>query len=88
MLPHTRDTGVFAFHREAFESGEPARFAVNYQGDGLDNYFHLSARRVGPGLLVSFTDTAEASRTEVEVALRASQTRERQLNQDLARTNQ
>jgi PAS domain S-box-containing protein len=74
--PHTLDTGVFAFHRAAFESGEPARLNVNYQGDGLDNYFQLSARRVGTGLLVSFTDTADAARTEVELALRASQTRE------------
>jgi hypothetical protein len=45
--PHTLDTGVFAFHRTAYESGEPAWLNVNYQGDGLDNYFHLSARRVG-----------------------------------------
>ena len=75
--PHTRETGVFAFHRDAFESGEPARMAVNYQGDGLDNYFHLAARRVGPGLLVSFTDTAEQPRTPVEEALRESQAAER-----------
>jgi len=74
--PHTLNTGVFAFHRDAFESGEPATLAVNYQGDGLDNYFRLSARRVGQGLLVSFSDTADAARTEVEVALRASQTEE------------
>jgi signal transduction histidine kinase len=71
--PHSLDTGVFAFHRDAFESGELATLAVNYQGDGLDNYFRLSARRVGQGLLVSFTDTADAARTEVELALRASQ---------------
>ena len=74
--PHTLATGVFAFHRDAFESGTPAQLSVNYQGDGLDNYFHLSARRVGQGLLVSFTDTADAARTEVELALRASQTQE------------
>ena len=74
--PHTLATGVFAFHREAYETGEPARLKVNYQGDGLDNYFHLAARRVGQGLLVSFTDTADAARTEVELALRASQTQE------------
>jgi len=71
--PHTLATGVFAFHRQAFEAGEPAQLKVNYQGDGLDNYFHLAARRVGQGLLVSFTDTADAARTEVELALRASQ---------------
>ncbi|OGX87936.1 PAS domain-containing protein [Hymenobacter coccineus] len=74
--PHTLETGVFAFHRQAFESGEPAQLQVNYQGDGLDNYFQLSAQRVGPGLLVSFTDTADRPRSSVEVALRESQARE------------
>ncbi|UOQ69718.1 PAS domain-containing protein [Hymenobacter volaticus] len=75
--PHTLATGVFAFHRDAFESSAPARMNVNYQADGLDNYFQLSARRVGQGLLVSFTDTADAARTEVELALRVSQAQER-----------
>jgi signal transduction histidine kinase len=76
-FPHTLDTGVFAFHRDAFETGQPARLDVNYQGDGLDNYFRLSAQRVGPLLLVSFTDTADHTRSAVELALRESQTRER-----------
>ena len=75
--PHTLETGVFAFHRDAFESGQPLRMDVNYQGDGLDNYFQLSARRVGQGLLVSFHDTAGHARTPVEEALRESQARER-----------
>jgi signal transduction histidine kinase len=75
--PHTVDTGVFAFHRDAFETSQAARMDVNYQGDGLDNYFRLSAQRVGPLLLVSFTDTAEEARSAVEMALRESQSRER-----------
>jgi len=73
LYPHTWASGVFAFHRQAFDSGEPARFQANYQADGLDNYFRLSAQRVGQGLLVSFSDTADTDRSEVEVALRASQ---------------
>ncbi len=77
LYPHTYETGSFAFHREAFESGQPARMDLNYQGDGLDNFFQLSARRVGQGLLVSFSDTAHHGRTAVEEALRASQARER-----------
>jgi len=82
QYPHTLTTGVFTFHREAFESGVPARLNVNYQADGLDNYFHLSARRVGQGLLVSFTDTADAARTEVEIALRQSQAQEQAARAD------
>ncbi|MBX0289073.1 PAS domain-containing protein [Hymenobacter sp. HSC-4F20] len=76
LYPHTLETGVFAFHCHVFASGQPERFSVNYQGDGLDNYFHLSAQRVGDLLLVNFTDTAEQSRTAVEQALRQSQARE------------
>jgi len=74
--PHTLETGVFAFHQQAFESGEPAQLEVNYQGDSLDNYFQLSAQRVGQGLLVSFTDTADQPRSPVETALRAAQAAE------------
>ncbi|HEX8330887.1 MAG TPA: PAS domain-containing protein [Hymenobacter sp.] len=76
--PHTLDTGVFAFLCEAFDSGQPQpmRMEVNYQGDGLDNYFQLSAQRVGEGLLVSFHDTAHHGRSAVEVALREAQARE------------
>jgi hypothetical protein len=70
--PHALNTGMLAFYRTALESGEPAQLDVNSQGDGLDNYFRLSAQRVGQGLLVSFSDTAQESRSVVEVALRAS----------------
>ncbi|RYY18610.1 MAG: PAS domain S-box protein, partial [Cytophagaceae bacterium] len=74
--PHARQTGVFAFYRDAYESGEARQAEFNYQHDGLDNYFHLAARRVGEQLLVSFTDTSEQPRTAVEEALRESQARE------------
>ncbi|WP_092668997.1 hypothetical protein [Hymenobacter arizonensis] len=50
---------------------------MNYQSDGYDNYFRVAGRRVGTGLLVSFTDTADQPRTSVEVALRKSQACER-----------
>ncbi|WP_210520407.1 PAS domain-containing sensor histidine kinase [Hymenobacter terricola] len=76
-FPTSLATGVFAFHCEAFESGQPMRRDVNYQGAGLDNYFQLSARRVGQGLLVSFGDTKGHARTPVEQALYESQARER-----------
>ncbi|KAA9327662.1 PAS domain-containing protein [Hymenobacter busanensis] len=85
LFPHTQETGVFDFHRRAFESGIPARLDVNYQGDGLDNFFRLSARRVGQGLVVSFTDTSDQTRTAVEDALRDSQRREQAARADAER---
>ncbi|QNF34233.1 PAS domain-containing protein [Adhaeribacter swui] len=76
QFPYTHDTGVFAFYRDTFLSGQAAQYEVNYQHDGLDNYFHLAAQRTGKLLLVSFSDTATQNRSAVEVALRESQARE------------
>ncbi|MGI4739018.1 MAG: PAS domain-containing protein [Janthinobacterium lividum] len=76
LYPHAVETGIFAFYRDAFLTGEKERYDVNYQHDGLDNYFHLAARRSGELLVVSFDDTATQRRTAVEEALRATQARE------------
>ena len=73
LYPNTRETGVFAFHRDTFLSGQPGRYDVNYQADGLDNFYQLADQRSGELLLVSFTDTADQPRTAVERALRESQ---------------
>ena len=76
LYPSTVSTGIFAFYCDTFQTGEAGRYDVNYQHDGLDNYFLLAARRSGELLVVSFTDTADHPRTPVEEALRASQARE------------
>ncbi|MBC6698421.1 PAS domain-containing protein [Hymenobacter puniceus] len=75
--PHSIAHGTFQFHVEAYVSGEPREYNVNYQADGYDNYYRLAARRSGAGLLVSFTDTADQPRSPVEVALRESQAAEK-----------
>jgi PAS domain S-box-containing protein len=74
--PHSKAHGTFDFHVEAFLTGEHREYNVNYQADGYDNYYRLVAQRVGEGLLVSFTDTADQPRSSVEVALREAQARE------------
>ncbi|WP_324680067.1 PAS domain-containing protein [Hymenobacter sp. GOD-10R] len=81
-FPHAQAEGVFAYYQRVFETGELLTYEVNYQEDGLDNYFRFSARRSGERLLVSFTDTTEQPRTAVEVALRASQAAERAAGAD------
>ena len=73
LYPHTRETGIFAFYRDTFLTGKPGRYNVNYQHDGLNNYFQLAAQRSGQGLIVSFNDTSDQDRTDVEKALRESQ---------------
>jgi PAS domain S-box-containing protein len=80
--PHSIAHGTFQFHVEAFESGEPREYNINYQADGYDNYYRLAARRAGAGLLVSFTDTADQPRSPVELALRESQAREQEARAD------
>ncbi|RSK43487.1 PAS domain-containing protein [Hymenobacter perfusus] len=74
--PHAVEAGIFTFYHDAFLANEPRQDQFYYQHDGLDNYFHLSARRSGELLLVSFTDTADQDRSAVEQALRESQARE------------
>ena len=76
LYPATVETGVFAFYRDTFLADVPGRLDVNYQHDGLDNYFKVAARRAGNLLVVSFTDTADHDRTAAELALRQSQARE------------
>ena len=82
QFPDTLGNGAFAFHRDTFLSGQPGHYELNYQSDGYDNYFRVAGRRVGAGLLVSFTDTADQPRTAVELALRASQAREKAARAD------
>lgn len=72
-FPDIFTNGVFAFYRRTFETGEAGRYDFNYQADGLDNYFHVAARRSGEWLVVSFTDTSDQNRSAVEQALRQSQ---------------
>jgi PAS domain S-box-containing protein len=88
LYPHATETGIFAFYRQAFLTDEQDRYDVNYQADGLDNYFHLLARRSGELLVVSFTDTAEQARGAAEQALRAAQARERAAAAQLERERQ
>ncbi|MCC3152780.1 PAS domain-containing protein [Hymenobacter sp. BT770] len=75
-FPEIVPTGIFDFYRRAFGGGAAETFDVNYQADGLDNYYHLAAQRCGEVLVVSFTDTANQPRTPVEIALRESQAAE------------
>jgi len=71
------ENGGFAFLRNTFLSGEEARIELLYQDGRIDNFFRAVARRVGAGLLLNVSDTADQSRTPVEEALRESQAREK-----------
>ncbi|SFQ31570.1 PAS domain-containing sensor histidine kinase [Hymenobacter arizonensis] len=81
-FPHTAATGIFDYLCRVYETGVADTYETNYQADGLDNYFHLAARRSGELLVVSFTDTASHSRTPVEQALREAQAAEKAARAD------
>ena len=75
-FPQMQNTGVFTFYQQVFNSGEAGRYNVNYQYDGLDKFFQIAARRCGPLLVVSFTDTSDQNRNAAKQDLHESQTRE------------
>ncbi|OUJ69181.1 PAS domain-containing sensor histidine kinase [Hymenobacter crusticola] len=75
-FPHAVASGIFQYYRRVFETGESAPYQTNYQADGLDNYFKITARRSGERLVVSFTDTSDQDRSAVEQALRQTQATE------------
>lgn len=77
LYPGAQETGIFTFYARAFASGQTERYQINYQYERLDGYFHLVARRSGERLVVSFTDTNDQPRSEVEAALRQAQAQER-----------
>jgi len=81
-FPDTLAAGILAYYRRVYADGTAGPYDVNYQADGLDNYFRLAARRSGEQLVVSFTDTADQDRSAVELALRESQAAERAARAD------
>ncbi|GAB3844308.1 hypothetical protein GCM10028822_01460 [Hymenobacter terrigena] len=77
LVPGTAEPGgIFDFFRQTLASDQVAQRSFYYHRDGFDAYYRLAARRVGSGLLVSFSDTADEERTPMEQALRESQARE------------
>ncbi|SDY94616.1 PAS domain-containing sensor histidine kinase [Hymenobacter psychrophilus] len=84
-FPESKAAGILAYYRRAYTEGYPGLHEVNYQADGLDNFFRLAARRSGELLVVSFTDTADQNRSAVELALRESQVAEQAARADAQR---
>lgn len=77
LFPGAQGTEAFAGYCRAFATGEPTKYEMSYQADGVDGYFLTAAQRHDHLLLVSFTDTNDQPRSAMEVALRESQARER-----------
>ena len=59
FFPHATVAGILGYYRRVYLAGATTVHEVNYQADGLDNYFRLAARRSGDLLVVSFTDPSD-----------------------------
>ena len=73
--PTSVPTGIFAWHRAAYLTGQAEPFDFPYAADGLDTYFRLVAQRSGELLVVNFTDLADLPRAAAEQALHESRAR-------------
>lgn len=47
QFPGSVATNIWTFHRDAFLAAEPQHLRQYYQADGYDNYYIISAQRVG-----------------------------------------
>ncbi|GAB3553869.1 PAS domain-containing sensor histidine kinase [Spirosoma fluminis] len=66
-LPGTTESGLFSLYVQTVESGEPKRDVIRYNYDGLDNWFDVSTRQLGDGLVVTFSDVTEQKRASMDV---------------------
>ena len=85
VAPGTEAPGMLEFYRDVYERNELGQREFGYQLDGSEGYSHLAARRVGAGLLVSFTASNDARHPLMEAALRKSQAREQVARADAER---
>lgn len=51
-----RETGAFGHFKQAFETGKPQRFEINYNVDGFDVWFDVQCIRQDEDVVVTFTD--------------------------------
>ena len=83
IFPGNVESGLFHKYVYTVETGEPTRTEVEYKADGLDFWLDISARKLGDGFVVTFTDTSvvkrvsqavEKSATELQTVIDMSQT--------------
>ncbi len=51
-----RETGLFERYRHTYLTGEPQRFEIHYNVDGMDQWFDVQSVRLEADVLVTFTD--------------------------------
>ena len=83
LFPGNVETGLFALYVNTVETGEPGRTEIYYNRDELDLWLDISARKLGDGFVVTFTDISvvkraaklvEQSAAELQTVIDTSQT--------------
>ncbi len=93
VYPTVKQIGVFDSFKRVMETGEPLDIEQYYSGDGLQNWFRITARKIGELLVTSAEDIsarklAEASKLVqqqqlVNAVLEAQETERRRIAEDL-----
>lgn len=76
-LPGNRETGLFSKYVALVEEGEPVALDQNYQKDGLDSWFRITAKKLQDGFVVNFLDISQFKGRALE--LEQSEARYRKL---------
>ena len=69
VFPAVKENGILEGFKEVMRTGEPMDQEVHYQGDGLDNWYRISAVRFGNDILSTAEDITERKRTEEQMAV-------------------
>jgi signal transduction histidine kinase len=72
LYPQTETTGIFAFYRDTFLSGQAGYYGTAYPYDGLDAYYQLAAHRAAEQLVVTFVSATDQPPGSVAAALQLS----------------
>jgi len=59
VFPSHREEGLFLAYKQVLNTGKTYRTELRYSHDGLDNWFRISAIRMGGKLLVNFNDITD-----------------------------
>ena len=73
LFPGNVDAGTFGLYINTTETGEPGRTETYYNYDGLDFWLDISARKLGDGFVVTFTDISVVKRSALLVERSAAE---------------
>jgi PAS domain S-box-containing protein len=79
VFPAVKDNGILEGFKEVLRTGEPMDREFQYQGNGLDNWYRISAVRFGNDILSTAEDITQRKRTEEQITA---------VNQQLAESQQ